>query len=157
MSINIIVAMTKNRVIGKDNHLLWNIKEDMKLFKQKTFEQTVIMGKNTWFSIPEKFRPLPHRNNIVVSRSLNTLKGATVCSSVEEAVKKGNEFNKEIFCIGGSMLYESILPLTNILHISWVKENYEGNKYFPEIDFSQWEKIEEKEFEEFIYKKYKRK
>jgi dihydrofolate reductase len=157
LKINIIVAMTKNQVIGKNGILPWNIKEDMNLFKEKTTGKTVIMGKTTWFSIPEKFRPLPGRMNIVLSTTLENQNGAEVCKSLEEGIKKAKEKKEDLFCIGGARLYGDILPIADILHISWIKQNYKGDTYFPEINFEKWEQVEEKEFEEFVYKKYVRK
>jgi dihydrofolate reductase len=157
MGINIIVAMTKNKLIGKDGKLPWNIKEDMKLFKEKTVGKTVIMGKNTWLSIPKKFRPLPNRNNIVLSRTLEKAEGAIVCKSIDNVIKIAENFGKEIFCIGGARLYKEMLPIADKLHISWIKKNYKGDTYFQKIEFDNWEQVEEIEFEEFIYKKYKRK
>ncbi len=155
--INIIVAMTKGMVVGKDGKLIWHLKEDMKLFKEKTEGNVVIMGRKTWDSIPEKFRPLPNRENIILSRNLVGTKGAIVCNSIEEALTKAKEFDKEIFCIGGATIYGEFLPLAKVLHISWVKKDYEGETKFPEIDFDEWNCVEEKDFEEFTYKKYERK
>jgi dihydrofolate reductase len=154
--IHLIVAMTNCNIIGNDGKLIWQIKEDMKLFKENTIEQTVIMGKNTWESIPTKFRPLPKRNNIVISRSLNELASAEVANSIEESLKIAKKYNKEIFCIGGAQIYKEFLEknLVEVLHISWVQKNYDGNIYFPKIDFNNWKEIEKKEFEEFTYKKY---
>jgi dihydrofolate reductase len=154
MSINIIVAMTKQRIIGKNGKLPWEIKEDMKLFKEKTMGKTVIMGKTTWLSIPKKFRPLPERANIVLSTTLENEKGIDICRNLKDGLKKGNEKKQEIFCIGGARLYEEMLPFTDILHISWIKKNYDGDTYFPKINFEEWEEIETKEFNDFIYKKY---
>lgn len=154
--IHLIVAMTNCNIIGNDGKLIWQMKEDMKLFKENTIEQTVIMGKNTWGSIPTKFRPLPKRNNIVISRSLSELVGVEVANSIEESLKIAKNHNKEIFCIGGAQIYKEFLEknLVEVLHISWVKKNYDGNIYFPKIDFNNWKEIEKKEFEEFTYKKY---
>lgn len=157
MGINIIAAMTKDRVIGKGGVLPWNLKEDMAVFKEKTSGQTVIMGKTTWLSIPEKFRPLPGRMNIVLSTTLKNANGAIVCNNLEKGIKQANESGKEIFCIGGARLYGEMLPIANTLHISWVKQNYDGDTYFPKINFEEWEEVESKEFEEFVYKKYIRK
>jgi dihydrofolate reductase len=152
--INIIVAMTKNKVIGKDGKMLWHLKEDMKLFKEKTIEATVIMGRKTWDSIPEKFRPLQNRHNIILSNSLKEVEGAEVCNSIEKALKNAKKIGKEVYCIGGARVYEEFLPHTNVLHISWVKKNYEGNVFFPKINFENWKEIETKNFDEFTYKKY---
>lgn len=157
MKINIIVAMTKNGVIGNNGSLPWKIKEDMQLFKEKTIGNTVIMGKNTWESIPTKFRPLPERNNIIVSTTLGEQPGAIVCKSIEDAITEGKKFKKEIYSIGGAGIYFATLPLADVLHISWVKENYPGNILFPKINFEEWKEIESKEYAEFVYKKYERK
>jgi dihydrofolate reductase len=154
--IHIIVAMTKNRVIGNNGTLLWNLKEDMKLFKELTTNNIVIMGRKTWESIPKKFRPLPNRKNIVVSKSLNRVDGAEVASSTLDAINLARSNAGQIYIIGGSAIYESFLKEADFLHISHVKKEYEGDTYFPEINFDEWRIIEEKEFEEFTYKKYER-
>ncbi|MFA5763500.1 MAG: dihydrofolate reductase [archaeon] len=155
MSINLIVAMTKDRVIGNDNTLIWNIKEDMKIFRETTNNSTVIMGKKTWDSIPQKFRPLPGRVNIVLSRNTDKLEGVIVCKSIEESITEAKKIGKEIFCIGGASIYELFLPFVEKLYISWVKKNYEGNVLFPKIDFSKWIEIDSKEYAEFTHKIYK--
>ncbi len=156
MKLQIIVAMTQKRVIGKNGSLPWHLKDDMKVFKEKTTGQTVVMGKNTWLSLPEKFRPLPNRNNLVLSTTLSETSGAIVCKSVEEALEKAEKLGKEVFCIGGARLYETLLSQAQVLHISWVKENFEGDTYFPEINFKEWSEVESKEFDDFVYKKYVR-
>ncbi len=157
--IHLIVAMTNCKVIGNNGQLIWKINDDMKLFKEITINQTVIMGKNTWESIPTKFRPLPNRNNIVISRSICETNGAEVANSIEKSLEIAKKYNTEIFCIGGAQIYKEFLKknLIEVLHISWVKQNYDGNIFFPEIDFNNWKEIEKKEFEEFTYKKYIRK
>jgi dihydrofolate reductase len=157
MKLNLIVAMTKERIIGKDGVLPWHLKDDMKVFKEKTTNKTVIMGKNTWFSLPEKFRPLPNRNNIILSTTMKETNDAIICKSIEDALEKARDLGTDVFCIGGARLYESMLPQIDVLHISWVKKNYEGDTYFPNIDFSKWNEVESKEFGDFIYKKYIRK
>ena len=149
--------MTKNRVIGKDNSLPWHIPEDLKNFKELTTENAVIMGRKTWESIPEKFRPLPNRNNIVISRNMNSLEGIDVCSSVEEALEKAKSYDKEIFIIGGSSIYEQFLPLTDKMYISYLKEEYAGDTYFPNFNKEDWEIIERKDFAEFEFIVYERK
>lgn len=157
--IHLIVAMTNHKIIGNNGQLVWKIKDDMKLFKENTLNQTVIMGKNTWESIPTKFRPLPNRNNIVISRTVGELGEAEVANSIEKSLEIAKKYNTEIFCIGGAQIYKEFLEkdLIEVLHISWVKQNYDGNIFFPEIDFNNWEEMEKTEFEEFIYKKYIRK
>ena len=157
MVLNIIVAMTRERVIGKDGQIPWRIPDDVNLFKRLTTNNIVIMGRNTWLSIPEKFRPLPDRLNIIVSSTMKDEKKAMVCKSVGTALEVARKSPGNIFCIGGAQLYESMLPLAEVLHISWIKKSYDGNTYFPEVNFEEWEVVEEKDFEEFTYKRYIRK
>ena len=157
MTINIIVAMTKGRVIGKDNSLPWDILEEKKLFRELTKNKAVVMGRNTWLSIPEKHRPLSDRINIIVSRTLPEQRGAIVCKSVEEAVGRANRLGKEVYCIGGAQIYAAMLPMTQFLHISWIKKTYEGDAYFPDINFNDWQEQGTRDFAEFTYKRYTRK
>ena len=155
MSMHMIAAMTNDKVIGANGKIPWSIPEEIKLFKELTTGNTVIMGKNTWLSLPERFRPLPNRINIIVSATMGQQQGAIICRTVNEAIEKaGNDH--EIYCIGGAQAYAAMLPLTDTLHISWIKKHYAGDTYFPEIDFNGWEITESKEFEEFVYKKYSR-
>jgi len=157
MTTQIIAAMTQERVIGLRGKLPWKIPEDMKLFKELTEKNTVIMGKNTWLSIPQKYRPLPNRTNIIISTTLKEEKGAIVCPTIQEALKEAQKTKKEIFCIGGAQLYKEFLQFCNALNISMVKKNYTGDTYFPKFDENEWNIEEEKDFGEFVYKKYKRK
>jgi len=143
MSINLIVAMTKDRVIGLDNKLPWRIPDEMKNFKELTIGNTVIMGRNTYESIPEKYRPLPNRDNIVVSSQMNShqsdYNGIIIVPSLREAISRAKQINKEIFIMGGSKLYESAIPFVDKMYISMLKGDYKGNVYFPEIDMTQWD------------------
>ncbi len=157
MSVSIIAALTKTRIIGKNGQLPWNIPEDLKHFKQLTTGCPVIMGKNTWESLPEKFRPLPGRQNIVVSSTMNEARGAIVAKTLQDAIKEGEKSGKEVFVIGGAQMYKSAMLLADTLHLSWVKKEYEGDTYFPEINENEWNVAEEKEYNEFTYKKYTRK
>lgn len=149
--------MTKDRVIGNNNQLPWRIPEDLKLFKQITEGNTVIMGRKTYESIPEKFRPLPNRNNIVITSQQKSHSVTEFCNSIEQALEKAKEYLKPIFIIGGSSIYKEFLNLADHLHISHIKHPHEGNIFFPEVDWNQWEVVEEKDFPDFTYRKYKRK
>ena len=149
--------MTKKQVIGNNGKLLWNILEDTKLFKALTTGGTVIMGHNTWDSLPAKFRPLPNRENIVVSHKLRLLDGVEVANNIKEAIDMARGNGNQIFCIGGAQVYKEFLPEANILHISWVKKEYAGNVLFPQVNWSEWNCEEEKDYGEFVYKKYIRK
>ncbi len=139
MTISIIAAIAENNVIGKDNKLIWHISEDLKRFKQITSGHPVIMGRKTYESLP--FKPLPKRKNIILS-SQKDLKyeGAVVLNS-KDAVLEECRNEEEIFICGGAEIYKLFLPLAEKLYITKVHHNFEGDTFFPEIDFSEW-KIE---------------
>ena len=104
--ISLIVAVSENNVIGKDNDLIWHLPTDMKFFKDTTTGHCVIMGRKNYDSIPEKYRPLANRTNIIISRQQNfDAPGCIVVDSIDAAVKKARELNdSEIFIIGGANL-----------------------------------------------------
>lgn len=136
----IIAAVAKNRVIGKDNRLLWNIPEDMAHFKALTTGQTVIMGRKTWESLPERFRPLPNRRNIVISRQADyAAPGAEVAASLEIALNLASTAER-VFIIGGEQIYRQAMPIADRLEITEVDLEPEGDAWFPEIAAVNWEK-----------------
>lgn len=140
--ISIIVAVAKNGAIGKNNDLLWHISDDLKRFKAITSEHTVVMGKKTYESLP--FKPLPKRENIVITRNKNIhFEGCTMANSIEEIVTKYATSEDEIFVIGGANIYEQFLPFANKLYITLVYKDFDGDVFFPNIDESIW-KISEK-------------
>ena len=155
--IAIIVAMTKNRIIGKDNSLPWHLPEDLKNFRKLTKNNVVIMGRKTWDSIPEKYRPLPNRTNIIISRTIKQLDNAIVKNSIEDAIQEGKKHSQNIFIIGGASIYQQALPLTDTLIISWVKEDYPGDTKFPEFNLDNWQQEEEEQFTNFTFNEYRRK
>jgi dihydrofolate reductase len=131
---SIIVAIGKNRELGLNGKLLWHIPEDMKHFKEITTGHPVIMGRKTWESLPERFRPLPGRTNIVVTRQEGyEAVGALVVSSLEGARAKGarSPGSEEIFIIGGGELYREALPLADRLYLTLVDDTKEADTYFP--------------------------
>ena len=154
--INIIVAMTHDGVIGHNNKLLWNISSEIKHFKETTSGCTVVMGRKTWDSIPSKFRPLPGRKNIVISKSVSSLEGAEVFSSVEEALDKAKSYGNEVFVIGGAQIYALALPFVEVMYISYVKKFYSGDVYFPSFSETDWEIVKSENHEEWELKVYKR-
>jgi len=156
--INIIAAIGKNRELGKNNKLLWYIPEDFKRFKTLTSGHIVIMGRKTYESLPEKFRPLPNRINIIVTRdsrftiSARSYKDgkAIICHSMEEAIEKGTAYVKtstsqgEIFIIGGASVYQQGIKYANKLYLTLIDKEYpEADTFFP--DYSEFKK---KVFEE---------
>ena len=152
--ISLIAAMTPKRVIGRDNQLLWNIPEDMQNFRKLTTGNVVIMGRKTFESIG---RPLPNRHNIVISRNKKHIEGAQVASSVEESLTLAKKHHKDIFVIGGAQIYEQFLQIADTMHLSFVKEEYEGDAHFPTFDSKEWSVAEKKDFPNFEFRVYKRK
>jgi dihydrofolate reductase len=142
--ISIIVAVSDDLGIGKDNELLWHIPEDLKRFKRITTGKTVLMGKKTWDSLPR--RPLPGRTNIVLTDIRGeTFEGAITAYSIEDAIS-GCDNNDEIFIIGGGSIYKQFMPRADRLYITHVHCTAPADIYFPEIDSSQWIKITEEDF-----------
>lgn len=134
--ISIIAAIGKNRELGKNNQLLWHIKADMVRFKRLTLNNVVIMGRKTYQSLPKKFRPLPQRINIIVSKQKNfTYEPIIIVHSIEEAIKKAKEFNKEIFIAGGASIYQQTLPLADKLYLTLVEKEFpDADVYFPSFE-----------------------
>jgi len=138
MIVSIIVAVAKKNVIGKDNQLIWHISDDLKRFKALTTGHHVIMGRKTYESIG---KPLPNRVNIVITRNPKyRAEGCIVVSSLEDALKSC-ENDQEVFVIGGGELYRLALPLASKLYLTLVLKDFEGDTFFPEIDFNQWHEV----------------
>lgn len=138
----IIAAVARNRVIGKGNGLLWHIPEDMKHFREITRGKPVIMGRKTWESLPEKFRPLPGRQNIVLTRDKRYVAaGALIAGSLDEAMQMADAA-PEVFIIGGAEIYRQALPLADCLYLTEVDVTPEGDAFFPEIDPMVWGVVE---------------
>lgn len=134
--LSIIVAMTEERAIGRDNKLLWHISEDLKRFKKLTSGHTVVMGKKTYYSLP--IRPLPNRTNVVLTDDPNdAFEGCQVAFSVSDAIEKCEE-GKENFVIGGGSVYRQFLDYADKLYITMVHHKFEADTFFPEIDEKVW-------------------
>ena len=137
--ISIIVAMSKNFVIGLNNKLPWHITEDLKNFKKTTVNHCVIMGRKTYDSIG---KPLKDRRNIVISRNkLLLIDGVDVVNSLEKAISLVEEPN-EIFIIGGEQIYQIALSLATHLYVTKVHDHYKGDAFFPEYDQKAWIEID---------------
>jgi dihydrofolate reductase len=135
--ISIIVAIADNNAIGRDNQLLWRISADLQRFKKITAGHTVIMGKNTYFSLPR--RPLTNRRNIVISDNIHDhFEGCEMAYSIEEAIRLCDP-GKENFVIGGASVYHQFLPFAQKLYITHVHQFFEADTYFPEIRPEIWE------------------
>jgi dihydrofolate reductase len=132
---SLVVAMARNRVIGRDNRLPWRLPADLAYFKQVTMGHPVIMGRRTWESIG---RPLPGRQNIVVTRNRDyTAPGATVVGSLDDAWRAAGDV-EEACVIGGTSLFAEALPQADRIHLTEVEAEVEGDTYFPPFDRSQW-------------------
>ena len=157
MSVSMIAAVGKNLELGKNNDLIWHFKEDMKFFKDTTMGHTVVMGRKTFESLP---KALPGRKNIVISSNAKyQAQGATVVTSVEEALQIAD--NEEIFVIGGGKIYAEFLPYADKLYLTEIyAECEDADTYFPQFNKSEYIKeiinyydIDGVEFYHVVYKK----
>lgn len=152
----IIVAVDSNWGIGCDGNLLQHIPEDMKFFKEKTIGNVVVMGRETFESLPGK-NPLNNRVNIVLSRN-NSFKDdrLIICKSIEETFKELEKYNNdEIFIIGGETIYKQFLPYCDELYITKIKNEYKADRFFPNVDIMEnWELVEASEVKEYKDIKY---
>lgn len=139
MQISIIVAMSENRVIGINNQLPWHLPADLQHFKSITMGKPILMGRKTFDSIG---RPLPGRQNIVVTRDPNfSPEQVTVAHSPEAALTAASDHD-EVMVIGGASFYAQMLPQASRLYLTVVHQSIEGDAYFPELNESEWETIE---------------
>jgi dihydrofolate reductase len=146
--ISIIVAIAENNAIGKNNQLLWHLPADMKIFKEKTIGHCVITGRKNYESIPEKFRPLPNRTNIVITRQKNyQAPGAIVVSSLQEAIEKAKAISDdEIFIIGGGEIYAQSLSLADKIYLTKVHHTFDADTFFPELNLNDWVIVSSKNY-----------
>jgi dihydrofolate reductase len=132
---SLVVAVARNGVIGRDNRLPWRLPDDLAYFKRVTMGHPVVMGRRTWQSIG---RPLPGRQNIVVSRNRSLqAPGCTVVGSLEEAWKAAGDA-EEVSVIGGTTLFEETLPIADRIHLTEVEAEVEGDTFFPPFDRGEW-------------------
>lgn len=154
MSITLIAAKAANNCIGKDGQLPWSIPEDLKHFRNCTIGKTVLMGRKTWESLPVKYRPLPGRKNVVVSRDTTfRAEGAKVFHDLTTALI---DLSKEEICIiGGSELFKQCLQLADTLELTEIHKVYEGDTFFPEINQDEWQVVGRDDHDEFSFLTYK--
>ncbi len=132
--LTLIAAVARNGVIGRDNALLWRLPEDMRHFRAVTTGHPVIMGRKTWDSLPPRFRPLPGRRNIVVTRQPGwQAGGAEVAASPEAALALLGGI-AQAFVIGGAELYAAMLPLADELLLTEIDQDFDGDVFFPAWD-----------------------
>ena len=139
--IKIIVATSKNKVIGNNNELIWKLSSDLKRFKELTTGHPVVMGRKTYESIG---KPLPNRRNIIITRNLEyEVNGCEVVSSLEEALLLTNN---DCFIIGGGEIYKQSLEVADKIYLTLVHKDFEGDTTFPELG-KEWATIDTKDFD----------
>jgi dihydrofolate reductase len=146
MIISLIAALTKNRVIGKNNDLPWYLPDDMKFFMQTTKGHHTIMGRKNYESIPEKFRPLPNRTNIVITHQPSfKAPGCIVVNSIERGLDiSRNNGERETFVIGGAEIYRLGMPYAKRLYLTEIDAVIEGDTFFPDVDQNEWHEVSRK-------------
>ena len=156
--ISLIAAISNNSCIGKNGKIPWHIPADMKQMKELTIGKNVIMGRKTYESIPDKFRPLPNRTNIVITSnsSYDVPEGVEVYGSIAEAILEHE--GEDIVGFGGQRIYEDMIKMADTLYITHVDEEVDGcDAFFPSIYPQDWEEIESEDHEEYVFVTYKRK
>jgi dihydrofolate reductase len=147
-NISIIVAIAENFAIGKNNDLLFHLPNDLKRFKQITLGNPVIMGRNTFLSLPNG--PLKNRRNIIISDMPDdNFEGCEMTASIEEAIALVKN-ETEAFIIGGGMIYRQFYPVAGKLYLTLIHQPFDADVFFPEIDYSEW--IEESREDHFDVK-----
>ncbi|MBK7920851.1 dihydrofolate reductase [Veillonella sp. YH-vei2232] len=136
----LIVAVAHNRVIGKDNTLIWHLPNDLKFFKEKTTGHVIIMGRKTFESLPFL---LPNREHWVITKDkgFDAPEGVRIFHSPEAVAEAAKDLDAA-YVIGGAQIYEAFLPFVDVMHITEVDHTFEGDAFFPEFDASQFEIVE---------------
>ncbi|MFK7786697.1 MAG: dihydrofolate reductase [Crocinitomicaceae bacterium] len=142
MKTSLIVAMDTDRGIGKNNDLMWNLPNDMRFFKETTSGHVVVMGRKNYESIPEKYRPLPNRENVVLTRNESYVAAdCNIFHSLEECMKYyQSEEERTVFIIGGGQIYREALEMDIVdeMYISHINHSYGADTFFPEFDLTKW-------------------
>lgn len=149
MRLNLIYARAANGVIGKDNAMPWHLPEDLAHFRRCTQCCPVIMGRKTWESLPPKFRPLPGRLNIVLTRDANTAEqlraeGATALTDLQHAVNHCGQLPStpsEVWVMGGAQIYAQALPLAQRVVVTEIQQDFEGDAWAPTLGH-EWQETE---------------
>lgn len=139
ISVVAIVAMDEDRVIGFKNKLPWHLPEDFRRFSKLTTGDTVLMGRNTYWSLPEKYRPLPNRQNVVVSTTMQAIEGVTIEKSPVDYIKKvkNGEISiqgEKLWIIGGEQIYRATCALWDLVELTLVNGKHEGDTFFPKFE-----------------------
>lgn len=139
-NLSMIVAAGLGNEIGKDNKLLWHLPNDLKRFKTITLNKTIIMGRNTYLSLP--FRPLPQRDNIVLTGKEDVgnrdFIGAKLYHNIDDVLDMVRQKTGEVFIVGGASVYEQFLPYTNLVYLTRVMNVFDADTYFPILPDDEW-------------------
>jgi len=143
MIISLIVAASENNVIGRNNKLPWHLPDDMKFFKDKTMGHCAIMGRKNYDSIPDKYRPLSDRTNIVVTRTHGLkIPRVIVAHSLNEAIENAREKKEtECFIIGGGQVFKQAIALCDKIYLTRIHHHIEGDVFFPELKKEEWKEV----------------
>jgi dihydrofolate reductase len=143
MKVSLVAAVARNRVIGKNNDLPWRLPDDMKFFMNKTKGHFVVLGRKNFESLPHKYKPLPDRTNVIVTRQKDFhAPGCIVVNNMEDALataRRGGE--TEAMIIGGADIYSLSLPYADRLYLTEIHADVEGDVYFPEFDKNDWRQV----------------
>ena len=151
-NLSLIAAIGKNRELGKDNDLIWHLKEDMKFFRKMTNNKTIIMGRKCFESLPGL---LPNREHIILTNNKDyKVDNAIVMNNVDDVLNYVKNTDEECFIIGGAKIYELFLPYCDNLYLTEIDDEKDADIYFPEIAYNLYKKeiIDEKEEENIKYK-----
>ena len=141
MAIHLIYARAANGVIGLNNTMPWHLPEDLAHFKQLTSGNPVVMGRKTWDSLPERFRPLPGRTNIVVTRSSDwQADGVLRAGSLEEALHVAAQHGDTVWVMGGAQIYAQALPLADAVEVTIIDQYFDGDAYAPPLG-AEWKEV----------------
>lgn len=142
MPLHLIYARAANGVIGRDNQIPWHLPEDMVHFKQLTLGCPVVMGRKTWDSLPPRFRPLPGRTNIVITRQPGwEAAGAQRAASLHDALERCDAARQTVWVIGGAQIYAEALPLADRVEVTELARDFNGDAYAPELG-PEWTEAE---------------
>lgn len=153
--LSLIVAIDDDFLIGNNNQLPWYEPEDLKYFKKMTLNKSVLMGYNTYLSIIERNKKaLPNRNNYVLTEEKELLGGGIIVTDLEKLIKEHDD--KELFVIGGKMVYENMLPIVDKLYLTRVAGSHTGNVFFPKIPFDDFKLISSTKNKNLTFEVYER-
>jgi dihydrofolate reductase len=145
LKVTLVAAVARGGVIGRDGAVPWHLPEDMARFRALTMGHPVVMGRRTWDSLPDRFRPLPGRRNVVVTRNPDwQAEGAERAGSLDDA-RRLLEGVPQVFVIGGASLYEDALPLADELELTEIDLDVDGDTWFPAWDRAAFEEVSREE------------